>query len=180
MNLMINPMMHLLRHRLTCPRIVGLTYGGLICVVFSFAPLFHLFPLLPLESSIGQELGNTESVDRGTAPISTPDDLPRDLNIAQPQPSVIDETPPSLLTTAEGLKESILGEPQLTMGHVVQVIIITAIILTGYSLVMSGRRGNGWQIILFFAVAVSMLGKFFLSLFNEVTSNNETSDWEDD
>ncbi len=131
-----------------------------------------------------------ESVGRDApsslTPGDVPGDVPDDVAIAQPHPSAIDdpsaidEEPPSLMTTAEGLKESILGEPQLTMGHVVQVIIITAIILTGYSLVMSGRRGNGWQIILFFAVAATMFGKFFLSLFNEVTSNNETGDWEDD
>lgn len=64
--------------------------------------------------------------------------------------------------------------------HLVQLSIVAGLIFWGYSLVMSGRRGLGWKILLAMGMLLVSLGGIAASLFNEVTADNEVGDWDDD
>jgi hypothetical protein len=66
------------------------------------------------------------------------------------------------------------------LAHVFQILVIATIIIWGYSLVMSGKRGQGWQVLMAIAGVFAYVLRAFKSVFVEVTSSNEVSDWDDE
>jgi hypothetical protein len=62
----------------------------------------------------------------------------------------------------------------------IQLLVLAAIIIWGYSLVMSGKHGMGWKVL---ASVLGVLGyvlRLFRGVFQEVTTDNEVGDWEDE
>ena len=64
--------------------------------------------------------------------------------------------------------------------QVFQLLVVAMLVFWGYSLVMSGRHGQGWLVLLVIVGAITYVGRLFTSVFQEVTTNNEVRDWEDD
>jgi hypothetical protein len=84
------------------------------------------------------------------------------------------------ITVSRSPNQSASGNRRLRGVHLLQLAIVAALIFWGYSLVMSGRQGFGWRILLvsgtLFAAVIRLAG----SLFNEVSADNEVGDWDDD
>jgi hypothetical protein len=68
----------------------------------------------------------------------------------------------------------------LTLAHLYQVLLIGIVILWGYSLVMSGKHGLGWSVLLAIGGVFVYLIRAIRSIFQEVTSKNEVGDWDDE
>ncbi len=64
--------------------------------------------------------------------------------------------------------------------HVFQLVLIGTLIIWGYSLVMAGKHGQGWAILILVLGILKYIGRFIRSLFVEVTAKNEVRDWDDD
>jgi hypothetical protein len=67
-----------------------------------------------------------------------------------------------------------------TLVHVFQILLIATVIIWGYSLVMSGKHGQGWLVVMAIGGVFAYLLRAFRSVFQEVASSNEVSDWDDE
>lgn len=69
---------------------------------------------------------------------------------------------------------------RFTLTHLFQILMIATIIIWGYSLVMSGKHGQGWLVLLAIAGVFAYILRAIKSVFVEVASSNEVSDWDDE
>lgn len=68
----------------------------------------------------------------------------------------------------------------LTTTHLLQLSLVVCLLLFGYSLVMTGRRGWGWFVLVVFAGVITTIGMGVLSLFLEVANAESMRDWDED
>jgi hypothetical protein len=92
------------------------------------------------------------------------------------------ENPESDFPFVKSVNEEPTSSPtrKLTSTHILQLSLIAILIIWGYSLVMSGKLGVGWMVLSGILGVLGYFGRMFKSLFQEVTANNEVSDWEDE
>jgi cytochrome bd-type quinol oxidase subunit 2 len=108
--------------------------------------------------------------------------LPLTFSHARLVAQTIEPLPIAKLLTANIESEGIaIGVIQLpNWSEMTEIAMLLAVFLLGYSLLTAGRRGWGWATIVALATLLLAIGRIFLSMFLEVTTDYGPPDWDEE
>ncbi len=67
-----------------------------------------------------------------------------------------------------------------TSSVTIAAVSLITISMLGFNLASSGKRGWGWMTLCVFASLIAILGKLGISMFLEISADNEIHDWDGD